>query len=119
MLGRYRFTLAHEVGHCRLHRQFFKRVANQLQLLPSSAERPDYICRSSDSQPIEYQANRFASCILMPRNLLRRCWEEWRGNLDPIYVDDLRAKQNQILTAEVLQRGGIKSGDNAIDNMLL
>ena len=119
MLGRYRFTLAHEAGHWRLHRQLFMRAANQLQLLPGDAERPEYICRSSDSEPIEYQANRFASCVLMPRDLLRRCWEEWRGNPDPIYLDDLRAKQQQILTAEVLRRGGFKAGDNAIDNMLL
>jgi Zn-dependent peptidase ImmA (M78 family) len=119
MLGRFRFTLAHEAGHWRLHRQLFKRAANQLQLLPESCERPEYICRSSDSEPIEYQANRFASSVLMPQDLLRRCWEEWRGNSDPIYLDDLRAKQQQILTAEVLRRGGFKSGDGAIDNMLI
>jgi len=119
MLGRYRFTLAHEAGHWRMHRQIFKRAANQLLLLPESAERPEYICRSGDSEPIEYQANRFASCVLMPRELVRRCWEEWRGTPDPIYLDDLRAKQQQILVAEVLRRGGIRSSENAIDNMLL
>lgn len=119
MLGRYRFTLAHEAGHWRLHRQFFKRAANQLHLLPASAERPEYICRSSDSEPIEYQANRFASCVLMPRDLLRRYWEEWRGSAEPIYLDELRAKQREILTADVLRRRGFKCGDTAIDNMLL
>ena len=119
MLGRYRFTLAHEAGHWRLHRQLFKRAANQLQLLPASSERPEYICRSSDSEPIEYQANRFASCVLMPRDLLRRCWEEWRGNADPIFLDELLAKQQQILTAEVLRRGGIQPSENSIDNLLL
>src|SRR5262245_7177617 len=61
MLGRYHFTLAHEAGHWRLHRHLFQRKANQLRLLPESAERPEYICRSSDTDPLEYQANRFAS----------------------------------------------------------
>src|SRR4051794_18935865 len=31
-LGRYHFTLAHEAGHWRLHRQLFQRRANQLSL---------------------------------------------------------------------------------------
>lgn len=119
MLGRYHFTLAHEAGHWRLHRHLFQRKANQLLLLPENVERPEYICRSSDTEPIEYQANRFASCLLMPREMVKRAWHEWRGSMDPVYLDDLRAKQQQILTAEVLRRGGFKSGDDAIDNMLL
>jgi hypothetical protein len=119
MLGRYHFTLAHEAGHWRLHRHLFQRIANQLNLLPVGVERPEYICRSSDTEPIEYQANRFASCLLMPREMVKQGWEQWRGNLDPIYLDDLRAKERQILTTEVLRRGGVKSGENAIDNMLL
>jgi len=36
-----------------------------------------------------------------------------------IALDDLRPKQSEILSAEVLRRGGAKSGDNAIDNMML
>lgn len=118
MLGRYRFTLAHEAGHWCLHRQLFKRAANQLQLFPENIDRPEYICRSSDSQPIEYQANRFASCVLMPRDLVRRCWEELHGNLEPVYLEDLRAEQQHVLTAEIVRRGGTPSSENAIDNML-
>jgi len=119
MLGRYHFTLAHEAGHWRLHRHLFQRKANQLTLLPDNVERPEYICRSSDTEPIEYQANRFASCLLMPREMVKRAWHEWRGSMDPIYLDDLKARRQQILTAEVLRRGGFKSGDDAEDNMLL
>ena len=72
MLGRYHFTLAHEAGHWRLHRHLFQRRANQLSLLPEGVDRPEYICRSSDTDPIEYQANRFASCLLMPREMMKR-----------------------------------------------
>jgi hypothetical protein len=95
MLGRYHFTLAHEAGHWRLHRHLFQRKANQLQLLPENAERPEYICRSSDTEPIEYQANRFASCLLMPREMIKRAWHEWRGSMDPIYLDDLAEASGQ------------------------
>jgi hypothetical protein len=91
MLGRYHFTLAHEAGHWRLHRHLFQRSANQLGLLPQGVVRPEYICRSSDTAPIEYQANRFASCLLMPREVVKRAWHEWRGDMEPIYADDLAA----------------------------
>ncbi len=52
-LGRYHSTLAHEAGHWRLHRQLFLKRANQPTLLPDSTPRPEYICRSSDNEPIE------------------------------------------------------------------
>lgn len=90
MLGRYHFTLAHEAGHWRLHRHLFQRKANQLRLLPEGADRPDYICRSSDTEPIEYQANRFAACLLMPRDMVKRAWHEWRGEMVPLYLQELR-----------------------------
>lgn len=89
MRGRYHFTLAHEAGHWLLHRHLFQKQANQLSLLPEGAERPEYICRSSDKTPIEFQADRFASCLLIPRGMLERAWQDWRGNLDPISVSDL------------------------------
>lgn len=119
MLGRYRFTLAHEAGHWRLHRQIFQRNANQLQLVPEGIDRPEYICRSSDHEPIEYQANRFASCLLMPKEMVHEAWHEWRSSLAPIYLDDLREKRQEILTAEVMRRGSFKSGEDGTDNMLL
>jgi hypothetical protein len=95
MLGRYHFTLAHEAGHWRLHRHLFQKKANQLQLLPDGAKRPEYICRSTDRDPIEIQANRFASCLLMPREMVKRAWHEWRCDMEPIYLDDLAEASGQ------------------------
>ncbi|MDZ4657840.1 MAG: ImmA/IrrE family metallo-endopeptidase [Bythopirellula sp.] len=95
MLGRYHFTLAHEAGHWRLHRHLFQQKANQLQLLPNNVERPEYICRSSDTEQIEYQANRFASCLLMPREMVKRAWHEWHGSMDAIYFGDLAVASDQ------------------------
>jgi hypothetical protein len=119
MLGRYNFTLAHEGGHWRLHRHLFQRKANQLKLLADDAERPEYICRSNDKDPIEYQANRFASCLLMPREMVKRAWHAWRGSMEPIYLSDLRATHQQILSAASLCRGAAQSGTNGTDEMLL
>lgn len=108
MLGRYHFTLAHEAGHWRLHRQLFLRRANQPMLVAEGVERPEYICRSSDNEPIEYQANRFASCLLMPREMLKRSWHEWRGNMEPICLTDLRAKYGASDTDESLMENAVR-----------
>ena len=108
MLGRYRFTLAHEAGHWRLHRQLFPRKANQLTLLPEKAERPEYICRSSDTEPIEYQANRFASCLLMPKEMVKRAWHEWRDGMEPIYLPDLRAENGSDDTDERVMENAVR-----------
>lgn len=107
-LGRYRFTLAHEAGHWRLHRQLFFRRANQLTLLPESTTRPEYICRSSSTEPIEFQANRFASCLLMPREMLKRSWHEWRGDIEAMCLSDLRANAGNGGTDEMVLENAIR-----------
>jgi len=119
-LGRYHFTLAHEAGHWRLHRQIYMHRAGQRSLLPDGGERPGYICRSSEAKkPIEWQADFFAANLMMPREMINRSWHEWHGSMEQIALDDLRPKQREIVTAEVLRRGGTKSGDNAIEDMML
>src|SRR5215468_8405516 len=52
MLGRYRFSVAHEIWHWRLHRSYFARDANQTLLFETSE--PTVICRASEEhEPIE------------------------------------------------------------------
>jgi hypothetical protein len=109
MLGRYRFTLAHEAGHWRLHRHLFQRKANQVALLAENTPRPEYICRSSDTEPIEYQANRFASCLLMPREVVKRVWHEWRGSMAPICLSDLRSEKSDDATDEIILESAVRS----------
>jgi len=118
-LGRYRFTLAHEAGHWRLHRHLFQKRANQLSLLPEDAQRAEYVCRSTDRDPVEIQANKFAAALLMPREMVKTVWHKWRGQMEPICLPDLESKRRQILTAEVLRRGGLKQSENAADDMVL
>jgi Zn-dependent peptidase ImmA (M78 family) len=72
--GRYRFTLAHEVGHWQLHRDLFARHPGQLSLFNEQA-RPAIVCRSSQTKErIEVQADLYASCVLMPRKLVMTTW---------------------------------------------
>jgi hypothetical protein len=71
-IGRYRFTVAHEIGHWQLHRSYLAKGPHQILAAPS---KPTVICRSSEkNEPIEWQANYFASCLLMPR---RRVLDDW------------------------------------------
>jgi hypothetical protein len=77
MEGRYRFTLAHEGGgHWRLHRHLFARDPAQVSLFNEPAP-PSVVCRSSQAkEPIEWQADFYASCLLMPRKLVMVAWDE-------------------------------------------
>jgi len=88
MLGRYRFTLAHEIGHWQLHRSMFTPDPAQLGLT-SEAEAPAFVCRSNDQAREEVQANAFAAFLLMPRDLVRRAWIQWRDADDVVCVLDL------------------------------
>lgn len=75
--GRYRFTLAHEGGgHWRLHRHLFAKAPARVSLFNGLAP-PSVVCRSSQAnEPVEWQANFYASCLLMPRKLLMAAWDE-------------------------------------------
>jgi Zn-dependent peptidase ImmA (M78 family) len=79
--GRYRFTLAHEGGgHWRLHRAYLSSDPNQASLFADDA-RPAVVCRSSQSKErVEWQADYYASCLLMPRFLVVAAWQERFGN---------------------------------------
>jgi Zn-dependent peptidase ImmA (M78 family) len=75
--GRYRFTLAHEGGgHWRLHRHLFAKDPAQAALFGGPAA-PSVICRSSQAKErVEWQADFYASCLLMPRKLIFAAWDE-------------------------------------------
>ena len=75
--GRFRFTVAHELGHWVLHRPLFLAEAQQIPLFdPRLDVQMTSLNRSvfpSGNQigPEEWQANQFASCLLIPPALLR------------------------------------------------
>lgn len=88
LLGRFRFTLAHEAAHWRLHRAHFREDPEQAHLFGGRGS-PAILCRSSQRPPEEWQADCFASFLLMPRPLVISSWQNWHGSLDPVSLDDL------------------------------
>jgi Zn-dependent peptidase ImmA (M78 family) len=118
MLGRYHFTLAHEVGHWRLHRRKFqKRVVTQPSLLPNDPHRPNYICRDGDNDPIELQADMFAASLLMPEAMVRRVWHSQSTNQgDPLSLDEIRKSLTPAMESELQKRLRYKSGPSAEDD---
>ena len=72
--GRLCFTFAHETGHWVLHRE-----------LIDQARRTEYdeafiFCRVKDAKkPIEWQADYFASCLLMPEEAVKRAFHQIYG----------------------------------------
>lgn len=75
--GRYRFTLAHEGGgHWRLHRHLFAKDPTQTALFEGPSA-PAVVCRSSEAKkPVEWQADFYASSLLMPKRLVIQAWYE-------------------------------------------
>ena len=72
--GRLVFTCAHEVGHWILHRRFVNRAER------CGREKNVIICRTGNAkEPIEWQADYFASCLLMPENGVREGFERAFG----------------------------------------
>ena len=91
--GRYHFTLAHETGHWRLHRQHYMKIPGERLLFDDDSPKPDVVCRSSErKKPAEWQADTFAAYLLMPRSLVYSAWSEFRGDDDrSVEVRELHA----------------------------
>ena len=78
----YRFTLAHEGGgHWRLHRFLANTARGSLF---TDAQQPTVVCRTSQAKErVEFQANLYASSLLMPRKLVMQAWCQRFGNDHP------------------------------------
>jgi hypothetical protein len=67
-LGRYRFTVAHEIGHIRLHWSYLDGVEMTIDE-PSTGV-------LAGGGPLEGQADMFASMLLMPADAIHSAWSE-------------------------------------------
>ena len=110
-LGRYSFTLAHEIGHHVLHRQYyFEHLADGETKI---------ICREMNTKPIiERQADRFAAALLMPAEIVRSVFsslsEDSRSSENPT-TGELRA-----IAARVVAISGLTNVSNtAMVNRLI
>ena len=109
-LGRYRFTVAHEIGHWELHRHKYLSVEGQATMF--AGDDRSVICRSDDKSQLEWQADSFAGCLLLPKDMVYAHWESVYGNREPyIAIDeiaDLKARwglgENERPTVEVARQ---------------
>jgi Zn-dependent peptidase ImmA (M78 family) len=86
--GRLNFTWAHEAGHWILHRKFV--VAERR----SDSVGAKILCRTEDSKkPMEWQADYFAACLLMPEQFVHRAFQEAFGRW-PLHVCNINSKLN-------------------------
>jgi len=74
--GLYRFTIGHEIGHWMLHCEDAR--ASNMELIAGDR----ILCRQGSREPIEIQAERFASYLLAPTDQLRprmppQPWHGW------------------------------------------
>ena len=77
------------------------------------------ICRSSErKEPIEWQANFFASCLLMPRRRVHDEWKECLGRLRPLLLSDLRPNGQVMMRAQSMIYEQGRNEARAVDDAL-
>lgn len=87
-LGRFRFSVAHEIGHWRMHKT---KVLESQKLTNQAA----IICRDPGSGNLpkeEWQAENFASFLLLPRERVLDAW----GGKPPVTFDVQRAGSREL-----------------------
>ncbi len=92
--GRARFTTAHEIGHACLHRHFIRRVLTE-GIAPSFKRR-------DGMKPYlnpEWQANVFASCVLMPAVAMKVFAAEYAANRIPTLTSFQEAVRDTFLVS--------------------
>jgi hypothetical protein len=83
--GRFRFTLAHELGHWVLHR--FDVAPKEQGSLFRDEGTGHILCRKATRyEQREWQANQFAACLLMPSVQVHAGWLAVTGSADPLTV---------------------------------
>jgi hypothetical protein len=112
MEGRYRFTLAHEVGHWRLHRHLFARDSVQFALFNEPA--PPYIV---SQPPIEWQADCYALCLLMPRQQVIAAWDEMFPDRKPRIVQPHTPIDHLFVDVPTWDQDCFVTDDNVLDRI--
>lgn len=88
-IGRRRFSLAHELGHFFLH---YQALREQISSFGETEQSLDGRADDEEFRWLERQANHFASCLLMPEEVVRTLFWQYADNkvrqMGFIYVDD-------------------------------
>ena len=75
MEGRFNFTVAHEIGHFYLQHPAISS--------PTNNSHPSLV---GSHQELEWQADKFASYLLMPKNMVLREWRAKFNHSDPLVI---------------------------------
>lgn len=101
----------------RIGRMFAKDL-DQIALFDARTE-PTVICRiSQENESIEWQANFFAACLLMPRRRVHDEWKECLGRTRALLLSDLRPNGKVMMRAQsmIYEQGRNEAG--AVDDAL-
>lgn len=100
-IHRWRFTLAHEIGHLILHSKYFTDKISEKTDTESTISF-QYIGLEMTSRRLEYQANLFASNLLLPIStldpLVKKYFKEERIHKDHLYWDNQPVNQQLVLS---------------------
>lgn len=80
--NRQRFTIAHEIGHLQLHREFITTTVHVDKQFAESVMKRD-TSSASGTERLEVEANQFAAALLMPGFILDELLEQ-----SPIDIED-------------------------------
>lgn len=102
-INRWRFTLAHEIGHLILHSPLLKERLSEKNGTENTLAL-NYSSSNKNAERLEIQANLFASYLLLPENILiprmEKIFVEYRIHRRRLYLD--RQTVNQIEVFEIL-----------------
>jgi Zn-dependent peptidase ImmA (M78 family) len=80
--NRQRFTIAHEIAHLQLHRDFITSAVHVDKKFTESVLKRD-AASATGTERLEVEANQFAAALLMPGDILDKLLEE-----SPIDIED-------------------------------
>lgn len=93
-LGRYSFTIAHEIGHHVLHKEEFYRHSKSESIM----------CRGGEKRPIEeIQADRFAEALLMPADLIKDHYKKIKRE------NVFNPSHQYVLASRLIESSGLKN----------
>lgn len=93
MEGRYHFSVGHEIGHWRLHRHYLMDARAKAATFVEADHQPTIPSSTTQTKKrIEWRADYFSSCFLMPRQFVLDDWHRYYGNHQPIVYADIAAE---------------------------
>jgi Zn-dependent peptidase ImmA (M78 family) len=76
---RQHFSIAHEIGHYFLHKEIIKKEELIVDQENSFENKILFRLDGAEYDQIETEANIFAAVLIMPENLVRKAWDEFKN----------------------------------------